>query len=245
MYNELAIKTPIGDFSAFLQLGFYENITCSRFHNHNYIEVHLVLDGSSTFVIEDKQYEIKSGQMLIIPKKSLHACMRQDESTMRTAFQMDCAPKNDISHPEVISVEEGTLRRFFDEIKLCRENNDYALIAAFISLFCCRFCSDEYLESKKVINHGFAIHEFFLNRYNEDVTLSDLAAMLRLSERQTERLVLEYMGQNFRRTLTSTRVMIAKQLLRSSNMSLSEIAEYVGYHSYAGFWKAMKKFDEG
>ena len=41
--------------------------------------------------------------------------------------------------------------------------------------------------------------------------------------------------------ISSTRVMIAKQLLRSSDMSLSEIAEYVGYRSYAGFWKAMKK----
>ena len=241
MHNELAIRTPHGDFSAFLQLGFYENISCRRFHNHNYVEVHLVLDGSSVLMIGDEKYEIKSGEMLVIPKRALHACVSQDETTLHTAFQINYSTKNDITRAEVIPVEEDTVRRFFAEIKECRKTEDYTLISAYISLFCCRFFKDGRLESNELTNHGFTIHEFFANRYNEDVTLADLAQVLHLSERQAERLVIEYMGKTFRKTLSSTRVMIAKQLLRSSDMSLSEIAEYVGYRSYAGFWKAMKK----
>ena len=82
---------------------------------------------------------------------------------------------------------------------------------------------------------------FFSNRYSEDVRLSDLAEAIHLSERQTERLVIEHTGRGFRDELTETRVKIARQRLADKNMTLGEIAGYVGYRSYAGFWKAMKK----
>jgi len=242
-YNELAIKTPVGEFSAFLQQGFYNTLVCSPFHNHNYIEIHLVLDGTAVFLIEGKKYRLKSGDMLVIPRKTLHACTQQDETARHSAFQINYAPKKDIFKAEVFSIDEQVLRCFFDEIKQCRETNDYTMISAFMSLFCCQFCKDARLEANQVIDYGFAIHEFFLQRYHEDIRLSDLAKTLHLSERQTERLVIEHMGKTFRRTLSATRVMIAMQLIESSNLSMSEIAEYVGYRSYAGFWKAMKSFN--
>ena len=244
MYNELPIKTPMGEFSVFLQQGFYNMLGCSPFHNHNYVEVHLILDGDATFLIQREKYEIRSGSMLFIPRKTLHACIKQDENTKHTAFQINYVPCEEISRPAVLPIDKQLLYVFFDEILQCRETRDHTTISAFVSLFFCRFCKNERLESNQVIDYGFAIHEFFSKRYNEDIRLCDLAETLHLSERQTERLVLEHMGKTFRKALASTRVMIAKQLLLFSDLSLREIAEYVGYRSYAGFWKAMQNFDQ-
>lgn len=241
MYNELPIKTQGGEFSAFLQAGFYENLACSPFHNHNYTEVHLILGGNATFVIAGKAYKIKSEHMLIIPRKALHTCTAQDENTRHCAFQINYDPTDDATKFEVYPIDGQLLRCFFDELRRCRETNDYTTISAFMTLLCSCFYKGERIKLKQVVDYGFAIHEFFLQRYSEDVRLSDLADMLHLSERQTERLVIKHTGESFQRTLAFTRIMIAKQLIDSSDMSLHEIAQYVGYRSYAGFWKAMKR----
>ena len=242
MYHELLIKTPHREFPAFLQEGFYNGLACSPIHNHSYAEVHLILDGTAVFVIEGKKHEIKSGHMLVIPKKAWHACIRQDEGTLHTAFQIDYDGGKDIAKFEECPIDGQILRRFFDEIRHCAKTNDYTMISAFMALFLCCFHTDERMVAKQVINYGFIIHEFFSNRYNEDVRLLDLANMLHLSPRQTERLVQKHTGQSFGKALVATRVMIANQLIGASDLSLHEIAEYVGYRSYAGFWKAMKSF---
>ena len=244
MYHELLIKTPSKEFSAFLQEGFYSGIACSPVHNHNHTEVHLILGGTAVFIIEGKKHEIESGHALIIPKRRMHTCVKQDENTMHSAFQIDCDLSADGSPFEEYRIDDQILHRLFDEIKQCRETDDHTMISAWIALIFCCFHKDGRVEAKKVKNYGFIIHEAFLRHYNEDIRLSDLADMLHLSQRQTERLVRKHTGGSFRTTLAATRVMIAKQLIASSDMSLQEIAEYVGYRSYAGFWKAMKGFNK-
>ena len=73
--------------------------------------------------------------------------------------------------------------------------------------------------------------------------LSDLADQLHISERHAERLVLQYTGRSFREELVAVRMRIAHQLMQAENASLEQIAKYVGYRSYSGFWKAMKRYE--
>ena len=50
------------------------------------------------------------------------------------------------------------------------------------------------------------------------------------------------MGRSFRGALTVTRMQVAERLINISAMPLTEVAQYVGYRSYAGFWKAYQKY---
>ena len=111
-------------------------------------------------------------------------------------------------------------------------------------LFCNYFCHKKKVIAQTVDDYGFIIQEFFSIHYSEDIHLGDLANLLHLSERQTERLVKEYTGNSFRNELAAIRINIAKNLLKYSQMSMRKICEYVGYKSYVGFWKAMKKYKE-
>lgn len=113
----------------------------------------------------------------------------------------------------------------------------------YIGLFCSYFQNEEILKAQPITDYGFLIHEFFTNNYSFDIHLSDLADELHLSQRQAERLVIEYTGNSFREELCQTRVTMAKELLKNTGMSLGEVSRYVGYRSYAGFWKAMKKYE--
>ena len=101
---------------------------------------------------------------------------------------------------------------------------------------------DPPLNPTPVTDCEFLIREFFSTYYNENVSLSDLAAILHLSERQTERRVFAYTGNSFRKELVETRMNAAKHLMETTDMPLTAIAKHVGYSSYTGFWKARQRY---
>ena len=85
------------------------------------------------------------------------------------------------------------------------------------------------------------IQVFFVKNYTFDITLGDLAAILKLSEKQTGRLVKKACGTDFQSYLTELRLKNAKRLLKETDDELQKIAEDIGYKSYNGFYLAFKK----
>lgn len=241
MYHELQIKTPTKNFNIFLQKGFFDLLAHkgTAFHKHNYAEIHLILGGNVVFNIENKIYEAKSGDILVIPPRALHSYATQETNVKHTAFQIDF----DVNDIKIYQGDENIFDVFFEEIKKASKNNDHTKLSAFFSLFSCYFNDDEIVRANPVTNYGFLIHEFFSINYDQNVKLRDLAKQLHLSERHAERLVIEYMGKPFKEAIVESRMTIAKQLINASELSLKEISQYVGYQSYAGFWKAMKKYN--
>ena len=235
------LEIPIGAVKAkaFLQRGFFlSSVSAKHFHSHNYTEIHLVSGGVAHFQVEDRTYEVSDGAMLVIPREIFHRCLSQDESARHTAFQLD----REVEAISVHALPQGIATDFLDEIPIAQERNHHAKIAAYIALFCSFFDSTPRLSIQSVSDYGFLIHEFFSLHYKENLHLCDLARELHLSERQAERLVLIHTGRTFREELIRTRLAIAHRLMQSSSLSKNEIAEYVGYKSYAGFWKAIKKY---
>lgn len=239
MYKELTIHFGTKKGRAFLQHGFHPNLPpTQRMHKHNYAEIHIVAGGELVMFIDDENYTLKDGTLLLIPRETFHYCIKKDKTAVHSAFQIDYNASDFFA----CDISPDTISDFFDEIKENVHACNYTKIAAYISLFCSYFCDDNRAVAKGVTDYGFLVREFFQRQYPENVRLCDLAKILNVCERQAERLVLEYTGRTFRDELTYTRVTAAKQLLKRKQMSLQEIATYVGYRSYAGFWKAMKKY---
>ena len=236
MFNELTVKTSAGEFSAFLQDGFYENTLVNNIHNHNFTEVHLIMGDEIVFDIEGVARVINGAAMLVIPKRCFHVCTSHTTDVKRTAFQISL----EVDKVQIIPISEQILLDFLHEIAICRNNSDYTRVAAYIALFCSSFLKGDAVTLNEMRDYGFLIHEFLSLNYSRDVQLSDLADHLHLCERQAERLVVKTVGKPFRRALAEMRINIAKMLMRNTNMSRTQIASYVGYNSYAGFWKAMK-----
>lgn len=243
MNNELTIRIGDRKYKVFLNNGFYtspEHVSYYRIHKHRYAEVHLICGGKATYNISDHTndtvHSTEDGNLFLIPAGVYHNCVHKDENASRTAFQIECGIDTFSAH----KVDESIARDFFNEIKRSRESGDYTKLSAYIVLFFSDFLNSA-VTVKSITDYGYLVNEFFSDKYGEDLRLPDLAKSLHLSERQTERLVIEHTGHTFKQELLSLRMKIANRLLKKSEMPLSEIAQYVGYHSYAGFWKAMKK----
>lgn len=79
------------------------------------------------------------------------------------------------------------------------------------------------------------------HHYNELVTLEDVAAHANLSAYYFSKLFKEQTGTTFIEYLTGVRIVKAKELLKTTRMSLKEICFKVGYHDPNYFSRVFKK----
>ena len=84
------------------------------------------------------------------------------------------------------------------------------------------------------------VEDAFFYRHRT-LTLSDLASLLNLSQRQTQRLLRDNFGKTFSQKLTDARMAAASQLLAGTDLSVTEIAERSGYSSIEHFSAAFHR----
>lgn len=93
---------------------------------------------------------------------------------------------------------------------------------------------------KQADDREFLIKEFISQRYSMPNALTELANTLHLSERQTQISVKKIMGRPFKELILEQKMTIAKMLIETTTLSLTEISENLGYVSYASFFTAYK-----
>lgn len=95
-------------------------------------------------------------------------------------------------------------------------------------------------ESENSFKQRKTVEEFFQKRYNEEVSIEDLAKELCLSVPHTHRIVKKVFDEGFKKTLMKQRIEHACMLIKQHDLTLSEIAYRCGYTSYNGFLSAFK-----
>lgn len=98
------------------------------------------------------------------------------------------------------------------------------------------FAPNNLTDSKSVI-----IEESFLYEYRA-LTLDALAKRLRLSPRQTQRLLMEHYGKSFQQKKKESRMAAAAILLTDTDRSIASIAEELGYSSAEHFSSAFRNY---
>jgi AraC-like DNA-binding protein len=223
----------------FLQNGFYKtSYSSGAMHKHCYTEMHIVKGQHAFLSVENSTYNLSHGNVFLIPANTFHS-IELSQDSKHTAFQIDY----NIKDFKYFNANCAIISELFDKISETNITGNHQEVLAYIQFFCNLFIKPE-SSVDDITDYKFLIYEFFSVSYNENIRLSDLALTLNLSERQTERLVKLYTGNSFSKELTKTRMDIANRLLKSTDMSLTEIANYVGFRSYNGFWKAMKKINQ-
>ena len=224
----------------FLQQGFFRHApSAGTLHDHKYCEIHVVFEGSMSFLIEDEKITVNAGQGIIIPKGEYHRRIPDfPEETKICAFQIDMYAKS-------VSVEnlDGICALLQNEIELYNRTGKSVSLSNILGLVCSYFYKGVVSPLKFVDDRDFIIYEFFANNYDKNVSLSDIAAQLGLSEKQAERLIIKSTGMSFRRQIVTKRIEYAYMLVKNEGISLARAAERVGYQSYSGFWKALQSYE--
>ena len=141
------------------------------------------------------------------------------------------------------------MRQLFDELshRYTGYQNQVELLLSQLLIYTVRnyeqcrlsltaFSKNNLTDSKSVI-----IEEYFLYEY-QNLSLADLADRLKLSTRQTQRLLMEYYGKTFQQKKAEAKMSAAVVLLSDKTRSITSIAEDLGYSSAVDFSSAFRLY---
>lgn len=233
---EFTIHVGGSDVNIFTQPMFFNHqAVATNLHKHHYTEIHLIESGTVKYLIGNRYITVSEKNLLVIPEKTFHKCSQTDSDSRCIAFQLNRSFKE----PAVYDSIPGLFTELRKEIQLAKKTGMCGKIPEYLALICADLFRGKAQRMLPIQDRKFIIHEFFSHNYDKNVSLSDLADELNLSLKQTERLIKEYNGSTFRKELSMKRIQAARHLIAAEDISLTEAAEQVGYHSYSGFWKAF------
>ncbi len=81
------------------------------------------------------------------------------------------------------------------------------------------------------------------NHPTENISMKQMAMLCHLSESYFSRLFSKEMGENFGNYISRLKIDRSKELLRSSKLSVSQIAKAVGYHDTSHYIRLFKRYE--
>ena len=102
--------------------------------------------------------------------------------------------------------------------------------------------SEDFSKTRSDINYAERARMFIKANYTSPITMAEIARELHISEKYMYRLFLERFGMSVQSFLIKTRMEVGANLLKTSGMSVTEIALSVGYASLHAFSKAFSKY---
>ncbi len=237
MYNKLTVTHSGVSVTCFLLDGFYDpSVKKSPFHRHYYTEIHLITGGTASYQVDDRTIDLCDNNTLAIPGGHWHNNLRHDPTVRHAAFCIDYPLESVV----VCKVNTELIDLFLDAIGRCATSRQYQEIQPYLSLVLFHLLPQSPLPATPIGDPAFIIDRFFSLNYHRQARLTELAQILRLSEKQTGRLVQKYTGRPFTQAMVAYRLSAAQHLRKTTDMSLADIAAAVGYQSYNGFLKAYK-----
>lgn len=209
------------------------DIGASPLHSHPYAEVHVFIEGEGEYHVEGMRYTLARGDALLIPAGRLHATATSEGSlvfVLQTDLERDAVQRCALPPSMLLPLASADGEQIGEMIPaLCY------LVASFseVALYSVRQNDD----------YAYLIHEYVEQNYHRPLRLRDLAEVLHLSERQTQRIIRSLFGMSFSEFLGAHRASVAERLAATTDMPWARIAEYVGYETYSGFRRAYRRHD--
>lgn len=231
--------------------------TTSR-HSNTCYELHIILEGTCNLAFDAGIHPMSAGQAVMIAPNVFHA--PSDVSAKFCRFSLSFSVDTKLFKAMTSVDMEGY--RFFNPgsrvTALCweilRELDEDAFLnremtsAQFsqLMILCLRAvhnAKEDKLEEKNLTQEDEIerIDNFFAMYPPERQTRQELADYLHCSQRQLIRKMQALYGVSFRQKLITSRMDLARYLLRSTELSVNEISTKVGYADNAAFFRAFRQ----
>lgn len=242
--------------------------TARTHHYHDFYEIYYLYSGDRYYFIKDKTYHVKRGDLVLIKPYDVHCTSNFSKSgydrfliNLKKSYLdglldltgginlFECFEK-DIHivklNPQEQNYIENLLMAMLSEYRSENLGHEYFLKTSLVQLliFASRYSGQMADDSQSYIT---PVHKtvsevaaYINNNYKEDITLESVSEMFFISPFYFSRTFKRVTGVAFTEYLSSIRIKEAKRLIVKTDMSISEIAEAVGYKSSTHFGRTFK-----
>jgi AraC-like DNA-binding protein len=227
---------------------------CSR-HYHNLFEIYYMKEGNCSYFIDNKVYEITSGDIVLIPDGVIHKTNYDDKPHTRLLINfsanyiptsiMSQIPKliylyrNEKALPEIdeiftkIEAEYNSPDEFTNESVKCLVHSLFFIMARNNNSFSNKSSSSILIEE---------CVKYIKKNFMHALSLSDMAKLYSVSPEHLSRIFKKETGFGFNEFITLVRLQRAEAMLKNENgKTISEIAYACGFNDSNYFSDKFKK----
>ncbi|MCI8525930.1 MAG: AraC family transcriptional regulator [Oscillospiraceae bacterium] len=234
-------------------------------HRHSSFELHAVLGGSAVIRVGGEDYEISANQGVIVAPGVYHSVRAPSAGLEKMCVSFSLPRPETIRQKEAASLSAAFYAQEGAVLSTRQLEGTLRSIAALVKEEPSTFWDAERLKAQTILMilgiydeladpitiHGparqtastasFIIDEFFNLHYDWNNGNEYLAQQLHISTRQLDRILQKRYHMSYREKLLDIRLTNALDYLLSSDRSITEISEMVGYSSPANFSAFIKR----
>lgn len=228
-------------------------------HYHDVYELYYMLEGQTTYFIEDEIYSVEKGNFVFIPKGLIHgtdnkSCKNNERILIcfgEEFFEGKARNlKKELFELRVISIPEAYLPAMEEMLFKIeaeyhqQEKGRELLLELYIQellTFICRYRCEKKMQIRESDQIIFSVSEYIRENFEKDITLEGLGKQFAVSESYLSRKFKQVTGMGLNRYLTLVRISNGERLLRDSRLTVTEVAKRCGYNDSNYFTAVFKK----
>lgn len=240
-------------------------IIAAHAHSNSSYEIHYTRRGRGSVTVNDRTYAVEPDTLYITGPGVVHTQISDpDAPVIEYCLYLNCR-RTRLSEPDYFSLFADTgfwmgkdENRIFPLLAQLIEENRHPqpgtremsetilkqIIIQLTRIYSQPLPPESLTSASPVITQAGmmpVIEDAFFYHYRT-LTLADLAELLHLSTRQTQRLLQSCFGKTFSQKLGEARMAAASQFLLNTELSISEISEQTGFSSIEHFSSSFKRF---
>lgn len=224
-------------------------------HWHEHIELIYILSGEAEFLVGGEQYKVGAGELVVVNPGQIHTFHSSGVSyyciliypeffldILPITKRIECAVRGDGEIGELFFRMDREISGGAPHSDMMVKAYTYILLAHLLRKYTSAPLSDEELRRESVMRGRISdVCKYISENYMRDISTRELANLCYLTESHFCRLFKGAMGKTTVQYINSFRVERAGVLLRESSLSVSEIAEAVGFSELNYFSRMFKK----
>lgn len=220
-------------------------------HWHEHLEIHYICSGKSVWKCEEEMVEIKAGECLVVNSNELHGWMGGDGAYMCVLLFPEILGENSFVFNRIIRDESivGIMKNIVSEFRDPQIAGSAAINGYGYLLFSelCRkgvfrnFSEAEYEEySKKMLTFNRAV-KYIYDNCTRKITLDEAADMMHLNKHYFCHVFKSLTGKTLKEYVNGVRIDKAAGLLRSTGLSVTEVAFLCGFNDSNYFSRKFRQ----
>ncbi len=221
-------------------------------HSHTAHEIIIIESGKANLVIKDKLYSVTRGDVLLIPKETLHknnggfdhiryVINVSDEYLKRYVTDSVHKQLTACFKKRCISLTDSAFYRAIDLAGRINGNEfDYVYLINLLALFCDPE-NQKNSNSRPDNDHINSILEYINNHYADIKCLDDISTAMHISKSYLCQIIKRTTDMTVSEYLNGVRINRACALLKEKALNVSETAYACGFDSVSYFGKVFRK----